>query len=813
MKQLPDTVRRMKRDVAVNMRRVLLWMTVVVLLSGNAVPVHAEGSEQPSVSQTTQTSTGEIIVISVPGLSFMEWNETELAAYPHLQRIVHEGAVGAMNIRTPVRGAEDVYASIGLGAPVEASGSLHAYNVWEYVSTGKEHGIAGELFARRTGLPTTNGQLVVPDIISWQAQKGNSADRLGDLLRHAYIPAAAYGNRDRSKAGQPVIDTEFLGRHAPFVIMDKHGRAYGDVSTDLNRSAPDRPYGLRTDYEQLIYKLQQHSAPSLVIIELGDLDRLYDARSYYEIDEFQAWKHVVLTEIDDFIGRLIWEQSEAGQARMLILFSPYVHADAYRAYNRMAPIVVWGGEMESGVLTSATTRRPGVISLYDLAPTLLAQFDLKPVQSMLGAPVASITMKDSMLIVSNMVEQMRKIYALRPPLLYTFVTYEITVLLGLLVFVVYPFRWRERLPRWSRQTIGAAMLLSLLAAPVVLHVMGWAAHLTSGILAASFAVGTVAIAVSAVMISYRLQRHRHLRTGYHSRYVLAAAWIGIVGTALLLADGMTGAEAMKRSILGYDAMVGARYYGIGNEFMGVLIGSTLLAVAAAAQYGAPSGTKRRKAVAIAAALVFIAIFVYLAAPSGGTNAGGALTAAAAFTVLYTRLFTRLWEGRRVLLRLIGACACAGIAGLLLLWCLNVWLPFDASNPSHIGKAMGLLEGGRIDLIAAMVYRKLSMNIHLIGVSSWSKVLIASLLVMIVLLIKPRGVFHRWQHAVPDLMHGFIAIVTGAVTALLVNDSGIVSAATMIVYVAVPMLLLRLQEIYEYDEQEVSDYSANASQSS
>jgi hypothetical protein len=43
------------------------------------------------------------------------------------------------------------------------------------------------------------------------------------------------------------------------------------------------------------------------------------------------------------------------------------------------------------------------------------------------------------------------------------------------------------------------------------------------------------------------------------------------------------------------------------------------------------------------------------------------------------------------------------------------------------------------------------------------------------------------------MSGFIAIAVGAVAALAFNDSGIVAAATMIVYAAVPMLLLRIQE--------------------
>jgi cell division protein FtsX len=68
--------------------------------------------------------------------------------------------------------------------------------------------------------------------------------------------------------------------------------------------------------------------------------------------------------------------------------------------------------------------------------------------------------------------------------------------------------------------------------------------------------------------------------------------------------------------------------------------------------------------------------------------------------------------------------------------------------------------------------------------------------MAVMLLKPRGLFRSWQTRYPFLMHGFAACTIGAVAALAFNDSGIVAAATMIVYVAVPMLLLRLDETDE-----------------
>ena len=132
-----------------------------------------------------------------------------------------------------------------------------------------------------------------------------------------------------------------------------------------------------------------------------------------------------------------------------------------------------------------------------------------------------------------------------------------------------------------------------------------------------------------------------------------------------------------------------------------------------------------------------------------------------------------------------------LSSVLVLGVLNVFFLSNEADQSHIGRALQLVFDGHLDIIGEIIMRKLSMNGHLIVVSSWSKVLITSLVVMGVVLFYPLGVFRQWQHEYPHVMYGFSANTTGALVALAVNDSGIVAAATMIVYVAVPMLLLKL----------------------
>ncbi|EPZ59179.1 putative membrane protein [[Clostridium] sordellii ATCC 9714] len=53
----------------------------------------------------------------------------------------------------------------------------------------------------------------------------------------------------------------------------------------------------------------------------------------------------------------------------------------------------------------------------------------------------------------------------------------------------------------------------------------------------------------------------------------------LVSVVAIILDSLLGSYLMKNSIMSYDAIVGARYYGIGNEYQGITIGSSIIAMA------------------------------------------------------------------------------------------------------------------------------------------------------------------------------------------------------------------------------------------
>jgi hypothetical protein len=784
-----------------------------------------------------------LLVVSVPGLSFLELTDTALEQMPHLRRLIRRAAIGAMNVRTPERGIEDSYLTLGAGAPAiirkgipplerdetwlgesapilyrrlnesaaadaadssfsprivfPAIGSVRHQN--EQAHYGAVPGLLGEMlsqngvnryvFGSSAHSPAVPSELAAyvnadadwtadhrPDV-EWMAGNPPDAgrpdsDAVADSLMErregdAEGDAADSSAAERADAGLPgAVSGDEDGRFAPLLLMDFAGTVpYGLMGGQLQRRDAGMPHGLATDFDRLWRQVRQVKRPAAVIMEIGDLHRLYEEQALYDPEAFRIAKRKVLAEMDAFLGKLY---AGLGADDALWLFSPMPNKDALKQNRLLAPWVI----MESGasaqrILMSPSTRQPGIVSNLDFAPTMLDFFDVEPPPSMTGEPVKASVRPDGFARLMDDLEHIRNVYTVRPRLLYPYVSYEIAVLLlGLLAALT---GWR-RAARWLRLP-----LLSLLVGPAVMLLLGYLSWWKEPAVVAGFVAGTAVLTWAAGRMG-----------GLRPLLAIAA-----LNAGLILLDGLAfDAAGMKRSVLGYDPNYGARYYGIGNEYMGVLVGSVVLFVSIFLHHWSKKADAARKerAVSMAVGAGLAAVTFYLALPMFGTNAGGAISAAVAFGFGWMRWFTGTCGQPIPWRKLSAVVAGFGALALAVLWISNMAIPAAAGQESHIGKAMRRLFSGDIEAIGLIVIRKLEMNFHLINVSVWSRLLATSLAVIAVLVLRPLGLFRRWQERFPLIMHGFSANAVGAITALLVNDSGIVSAATIIICVAAPMLL-------------------------
>jgi hypothetical protein len=682
---------------------------------------------------------GKVVIISLN-----RTNLSQAANNPLLGPWVSRGAVGLVNVSTAAR-FTSAHAYVTLGAGSRAEGTEYtrlAFNAEEEYS-----GVpARELFLRHQGREAY-GQVLqtvpaatarVNQVLRYPVVPG----LLGESLREGGKVTAVLGNAD----GQGYF------REAVAMLADRSGQvALGDVSRSLLQKDESFPFGLRMDREAVWEQFSLlYGKADVILVDWGDTVRLDEYRPLLSDSVYTRLQEEILGDAAWFIGRV---KELAGSEGLLVILSPVPPAGQSGA-GLLSYMLVLGAEFPAGhLLTSASTRRPGIVTAADVAPFILAHTGLPAPGMMLGSVIVAGGRGDAAGLLA-MQGGVNRIYRLRPPLLKTYVFLQIVIVLGALLNLlvrVVPVRYFE-LP-----------LLALLLFPVVaLYLPLYGVSLV----AAFFLTAAVLIAVVALAMA--------LLPGMVPRFAV----IGLITSMSLVFDLVRNAPLMKASVLGYDVVSGARYYGLGNEYMGVLVGSSVLGGAALLTLL----YRRRKAAFPALALFFFAVVLLIVSPAGGANFGGTVTALAAFlvTLLILGKVRPGWRSGLGLLALLAA-----VAALAVLINLRV----AEGGESHLGRTLFLLDREGWQALTDLVARKAAMNARLFRYSQWSRAFLVFLAVLAVLFYRPRGVLTHVHRHYSDLSAGFLGIIAGSITAFLLNDSGVVAAATTLLYAGVPIILL------------------------
>lgn len=714
-------------------RRIVLLFSAFLAISSFFPTAYAQHHSRPQ----------SVTVISIPGFSFAHLENADLT--PQFKRLVDEGSIGAMNLRTA--GSDTLansYATLAAGRRVTVPQPEPFYQLNETLQ-GRP---VSAWISERIGITPRSGT-VFPNLVPFAEKNQVGAMRvqqivLGEVLRQAGLGTAVWGNADWG---------EERVRFAPFLSMNRDGHTVEAAVDDrVLVAAKGFPFGVKTNYAYVLDEVR-HTAAELRVVELGDLYRLQREAAKMTEQRVKAVEREILKEVDRFLQQFLTTLSPGD---VVWIISPYTQQSYPKYKSQLAPAICYREGQDGGIMFSPTTRRIGIIANIDFAPTVLETFQIPKPAWMDGQPITVTNGEEDAFW--ETLEQVETVFHLRPYVIYAYALYQVVafiIALGLLL---------------GKKTRGTGLLQIALLASIVTPFLFLVLAAVSPF---SYRLFLVLWVFSALLMALSLKR---LPT------VPLFFVLGLVGFAPVIVDGLLGGHLIRQSFLGYDPIIGARYYGIGNEYMGVVIGAVLLMVAAWLEWKRPTGRWMKAGTAF----LFVFLVLYFAAPFWGTNAGGALAASAGFGVAYARFFHSRMDWRFWL-----AFAALGVAGVSLLFIMNVVL--DVSAPSHIGQAFGHLLKGDIAQIVDIASRKLATNVRLIKGSLWGRVFFVSLLAMAVLIIQPlRGI--RWlKTRYPYMFHGFTAILVSALSALVFNDSGIVSAATAIAYVVIPLLLIVCRE--------------------
>jgi hypothetical protein len=736
-------------------RRVAVGLCLLVTVLG-AVGVAAP----PAAAQEDEQQVSRLLVLSMPGVSY---RDLDLETLPNLRALLERSALADLSVRGVRRRPNlgDGYVTIGAGA--RAVGRTLDEGQCFDAPEPFEEGSAREAMARRAGIPVADIPessvvcLAQPAIVArnegllFDAEPGALAEALGA----ANVHAAVVGNADQAEP----TGTAGYARTVGLALAEPTGVvAGGRVSQQLLERDPAAPFGVRAASAAYADAFrEQWRDDSVVVVEASDLVRFDAYRQFVAADERAALRNELLQWFDALVGEMLAEVDPQRDGVMIV--GPAHMGGTARL--TMATLQAPG--VEPGLMRSAYTRHTGIVSIVDVAPTILDLFGIERPDAMEGRPFevggSGGDFEDRIDWLIETDEAAR----FRDRMITGVTTFYVTTTILLALFALVAFvRYRRAL---TTVQIVALSLLGFLPATYLaglfpFHDWGAIAY-WAFILVVGVALGLVAWFTTN-------------RMGITTLIVALGIVVGV-----LVIDVVLGARLQFNTSLGYSPTVAGRFAGIGNlAYAQLAAGTLLLAGLVAARVGG------RRGAWIAVALLGTAVVVD-GAPFFGSDVGGVLSMVPAYA--YTATVLLGWKVRRRAVTLYG------LAALVL---IGLFAAYDASRPeddqTHLGRLVHTTTDGGWDAFATVVERKLAANFDVLFSSVWTVMLPVVLGLVAYLVYRSPGRLRGIVERIPPLRAALQGLVVLAVLGFALNDSGIAIPGVMLGVVTPVLVVLTVR---------------------
>lgn len=815
-----DQATRGRDSAGVDRRRFLVLLAAALaigfVLSAGGPGAGASGkaatSDRNALEPKATVPPGKVLVVVIDRIGIDDVTE---ATSPNLMKLIGRGAVSLMNARVKYdQYGLGSYLVIGAGGRSLGGPNIGlAFNSGELLKTNEGGAIrAGSIYRWRVGRRAPVGG-AVNLYIQEMKQKSDTTlassqpGLLGQALRDGAMRVAVIGNADSlipaspvdvvppseqrlpqttnlelaapqaATPGRNVPQTayplqSFIHREVVSIAMDERGAVpAGDVATSVTGDF-SQTGGMNTDFAKLERKTAAALPSSdLVVVDTGQMSRVDEQATFYGETELAAARAGALRECDASLGRLAAMLDL--NKDVIVVCTPTPTRKMILDGELLTPLVVAGKGFDKGnQLHSATTRRTGLVSNYDIAPTILSSLGLESPAEMNGRPMSTSgtgtdlaglkDFRDNAVLAFNSRKAMVRVYA---------ITAMCVIALFFLVILI-----REDLIR-GHPFLWSTALLALLAGPLVWLAVPAMGAVPVGVLIAVAVCASILIGLASLLLRDRCPTIEKPRISG----VLARPMIAISGVTLLLIllDPIIGSPLMTFSAFGSDTILGDRYYGIGNLYMGFAIGAAILVTCLALQFQGSWLDKAWKR-SVFAGVILVVTALVIGLPRLGADIGGLVAALVASMVVLLKL-----NGKPMTLKKVA------VVVLVLVLCVGGLVLVDALMPgsaSHAGKAVSRIGSSGFSSALSQVSRKLGANWALTWTSIWRLVLLFSFVAWLVFNWR-FGVLKQLREEFPYLYAGFAGLSVGLVLAWIFNDSGIEGAAAISVFLFVPYFLM------------------------
>ncbi|WP_312894968.1 hypothetical protein [Nonomuraea soli] len=643
---------------------------------------------------------GRVALIGVPGL---HWDDLSPERTPNLWKLAGQSAVGSVSVKI-----------VGT--------TTCPYDGWLTVSAGRRAAVGGGC-----GLPPeplTQGEgAVVPGFTDLQRSgEGVHAGTLGEALH---------------QAGQC---TSAVGKGAAVALADRAGKVdfygpglqwAGDLGrcrvTAIDIDALIRPYlrdGKLPKEPEVLTAAERQQAVKAADDEVG-----------VALGRLPADTRVILAGLGDH-GSV-----------------PHLRVAMWKA-----------PQAQGAYLTTTSTRRPNIVIVPDLTPTILTAVGAPIPPQVVGVAFGTGAGEP----LAQAAETLRRSdvtgVTVRGLTGHFFTGFAI---LQVAFYAVTFLLLRKR----RRATAAAALGLGLASIPVstyLVNLLPWAHAPVPG-LALVGGVVTIATIILLVSVSGPWRRHP----------LGPPAIVGGITGAVLLGDLLTGTTLQFNSLMGYTAVVGGRYHGLANIPFALLATAVLMVTAVAADGLVRSGRKR-VAVSLVVSLGVLALLL-AGWPGIGSDFGGVIAFVPGIAV--TAL---LVAGKRVSVIKLGLFCVLGGLVVSAIAVLDFMRP--TASQTHLGRFVGQVIDGTF---WPLIGRKLGAMLNTLLSPNLMPIVIVGLAFLVFAIMRPGkvsvGAVPEAFTRAPMLRAGLIGALVSAGVGMLVNDSG-TAVLSMAIALAVPLVL-------------------------
>lgn len=735
-------------------------------------------------AQAAPPKAGRVVIVLAP---YLTWADIDEEITPNLWQLAQTSAVGDINARSrtrepgeppsPLEGALTI--SAGAWA-VPNRDAAAAYNVDERY----EVGTAAEAFRRTTGDQVGISSIVFlgfPMTERTNAQRGPEAvlGTLGQAVEDAGGLTAAIGNSDIGW----VTGEQRRVRPAALAAMNEAGLVrLGDISTRLLAEDPDAPFGIRTDldhFERVLDEVDartaEHDGPSLIVLDSGDGYRA----QRFEAQVTQGIAAEQRTAALRALDRVVAMSAERFGDGVVMVVSQATGDPRVRRPEGLGPVILSGAGW-SGFITSNSTQREGLVTNLDVSATVLNIMGVERPVRVLGNPMRPGAAPADF---SDRVEQLRRmdrtavaVDSAKPPLVNTFVALTVIALM-LTAFVTFRGRhWSTTaLKSWVAGLKALLLLVSTVPLASWLALVWWPWPATASQAALGLIVTAAALWVVA-LVSLRFVPHR-----------VPVAVLSIATVLTLVVDQWMGSPLSFTNFFGYSPLLGARFYGMGNEAAAILVGAGLVGFAMLFDEW-PDAKPMRLFRLYGLPLAGIVIVMTGAAPFWGANVAVALWGLVAFGLLWLLVngFRVTWKS--AVLAVLGAALMIG-----------AFAAYDLVTPgqqTHLARSLESAGRGGVGELWTIVARKAATNVRVLTRTNWAYILIAVLTFLAVMRWRPSGDFACVLRRNPAFSHAITASLVAGLVAYFTEDSGIVIPALEVFYVGVALAWLMLLDFHQ-----------------